>query len=63
MITLAEAHLRGEQRARDLLAALRVSLTDGDELLRVILACPAEELPGLCRGLQKHVEQLPRSAR
>lgn len=63
MITLAEAHLRGEQRARDLLAVLRVSLTDGDELLRVIRTCPAEELPGLCRGIQKHVEQLPRGAR
>ena len=53
MIEQAEAHLRGEQRARDLLAALRVSLTDGDELLRVILACQADELPGLCRLIQK----------
>ena len=63
MIEQAEAHLRGEQRARDLLAALRVSLTDGDELLRVILACPADELRGACRSLQKHLERQPRSAR
>ena len=60
MIEQAEAHLRGEQRARDLLAALRVSPTDGDELLRVILACPADELPGLCRVIQKCLD---RSAR
>ena len=63
MIEQAEAHLRGEQRARDLLAVLRVGLTGGDELLRVILACPADELRGLCRGLQKHIEQMPRGVR
>lgn len=63
MIEQAEAHLRGEQRARDLLAVLRVSLTDGDELLRVIRACPADELPGLCRGLQKSIERMPRTVR
>jgi hypothetical protein len=60
VIEQAEAHLRGEQRARDLLAVLRVSLTDGDELLRVIRTCPTDELPGLARLIQKCLD---RSAR
>ncbi len=57
MIEQAEAHLRGERRARDLLAVLRVSLADGDELLRVIRACPADELPGLARFFQKCLDR------
>jgi hypothetical protein len=57
VIEQAEAHLRGEQRARDLLAVLRVSLTDGDDLLRVIRTCPADELPGLARVLQKCLDR------
>ncbi len=57
MIEQAEAHLRGEQRARDLLAALRVSLCGGDELLQVIRTCPADELPGLARVLQKCLDR------
>jgi hypothetical protein len=57
VIEQAEAHLRGERRARDLLAVLRVSLADGDELLRVIRACPADELPGLARFFQKCLDR------
>ena len=59
----AAGFLRGEQRAMQFLTVLRALSGDGDELYRLIRLTPADELRGLCRGIQKHVEQLPRSAR
>lgn len=59
----AAGFLRGEQRALQFLTVLRALSGDGDELHRLIRSTPDGELRGLCRGLQKHVEQLPRSAR
>ena len=59
----AAAFLRGEQRAMQFLTVLRALSGDGDELHRLIRSTPDGELRGLCRGIQKHVEQLPRSAR
>jgi len=63
VIAQAEARLRGERRARDLLTLLTVSITTGDELHRVIRACPPDELAGLCRAVQKALERQPRSVR
>lgn len=59
----AAGFLRGEQRAMQFLTVLKGISGDGDELHRLIRSTPDGELRGLCRGLQKHVEQLPRSAR
>ena len=59
----AAAFLRGEQRAMQFLTVLRALSGDGDELHRLIRSTPDGELRGLCRGIQKHVEQLPRGVR
>ena len=59
----AAAFLRGEQRALQFLTVLRALSGDGDELYRLIRLTPADELRGLCRGLQKSIERMPRSAR
>lgn len=59
----AAGFLRGERRAMQFLTVLKALSGDGDELHRLIRSTPDGELRGLCRGLQKHVEQLPRSVR
>jgi hypothetical protein len=57
----AAAVLRGEARCRDFLSLLRVNLTTGDELLRVLQSVTdPEEMVGLTRALQKHIEGMAR---
>jgi hypothetical protein len=54
----ASAVLRGEQRARDFVAALRVNLSTGDELTAHVEAIrDRRELSSFCRCLQKIIEQ------
>jgi len=55
----ARAFLRGETRAAQFLTVLRGISGDGHELYRLVRTCPADELRGACRSLQKVLERLP----
>ena len=59
----AAAFLRGERRATQFLTVLRGISGDGDELYRLVRLAPADELRGVCRGIQKHLERLPGGAK
>lgn len=52
----ALSEIRGQRRAEDLLHVLRSILGDGDELYRALSLCPADELPGFARAVQKQLE-------
>jgi hypothetical protein len=57
----AAAWLRGEEKARGLMLALRCCLGDGDELLRVLQSITdPDELCGCARSIQKELERADR---
>jgi hypothetical protein len=55
------AVIRGEARCRDFLSILRINLTDGDELRRVLQSITdPDELCGFARLIQKELERADR---